>query len=203
MRHRIFIASYLPDDLKKIFLDYQQRKLSNSNFRLVSEQALHLTLIFIGYVNGDDILKINEVCKYIFSLFSPIDVKLDKITFGSNLRSNNPIWAKCEVSKHLNNLYKNLENKLIDQGISFRIENHLFRPHITLARFKNEAKILDLSGLEEKINKSFVINSISVIESELNNIGPKYTNLATYALKANKNLRFAQNLVSRFTRNNN
>ena len=187
MRHRIFIASYLPDDLKKIFLDYQQRKLSNSNFRLVSEQALHLTLIFIGYVNGDDILKINEVCKYISSLFSPIDVKLDKITFGSNLRSNNPIWAECEVSKHLNNLHKNLENKLIDQGISFRIENHLFRSHITLARFKNEAKILDLSGLEEKINKSFVINSISVIESELNNTGPKYTNLATYALKANNN----------------
>jgi len=183
MKHRIFIATYLPDDLKKILLDYQRRKLNNSNFRLVSEQALHLTLIFIGYVNSDDVLKINEVCQNIASLFSPIEVKFNKITFGPNLRSNSPIWAECEISKDLDNLHKNLENKLIGQGINFKIENRLFRPHITLARLKNETKILDLPELEEKINKSFVINSISVIESELNNAGPKYTNLNTFLFK--------------------
>jgi len=187
MRHRIFIASHLPNDVKKIFIDYQQRKLSNPCFRLVPEQALHLTLIFIGYVSSDDLLKINQVCQNVAYLFSPIEVKLNKITFGPNSHSPRLIWAEGEISRDLDKLHKSLENGLINKGINIKLENHLFKLHVTLTRFKNETNLPRLSKLEEKINKSFVINSISVIESELNNTGPKYTDLATYTLKTNNN----------------
>ena len=183
MRHRIFIASHLPNDVKKIFIDYQQKKLRNSCFRLIPEQALHLTLVFIGYVSDDNILKINQACQNVASLFFPIEVELNKITCGPNPHFPRLIWAEGKISKDLDKLHKTLENELIDQGINFKIENRLFRPHITLARFKNETKLPHLSELEEKINKSFVINSISVIESELSLSGPKYTDLATYTFK--------------------
>lgn len=180
MKHRIFIASHLPDDVKKIFIDYQQRKLRNSCFRLVPEQALHLTLVFIGYVSNDDLFKITQACQNIASLFFPIEVKLNKITFGPNPHSPRLIWTEGEISRNLDKLHKSLETELINKGINFKLENRLFKPHITLSRFKNETKLPRLSELEEKINKSFVINSISVIESELSDIGPKYTDLATY-----------------------
>ncbi len=183
MRHRIFIASHLPNDVKKIFIDYQQRNLDNAYFRLVPEKSLHLTLVFIGYVSDDNILKINQVCQNIASLFFPIEVKLNKITCGPNPHSPRLIWAEGEISKDLDKLHKTLENGLTDQGINFKIENRLFKPHITLARFKNEIKPPRLSELEEKINKSFVINSISVIESELSRSGPQYTDLVTYTFK--------------------
>ncbi len=182
MGHRIFIASHLSNDVKKIFLDYQQKKLRNFGFRLIPEQALHLTLIFIGYVSNDNILKINKACQNIASLFFPIEVKLNKITYGPNPHSPRLIWAEGEISKNLDKLHKALENELMDQGINFKIENRLFKPHVTLARFRNETKPPRLSELEEKINKSFVINSISVIESELSRSGPQYTDLATYTL---------------------
>ncbi len=182
MGHRIFIASHLPNDVKKIFLDYQQKKLHNFGFRLIPEQALHLTLVFIGYVSNDNILKINKACQNIASLFFPIEVKLNKITYGPNPHSPRLIWAEGEISKNLDKLHKALENELMDQGINFKIENRLFKPHVTLARFQNETKPPRLSELEEKINKSFVINSISIIESELSRSGPQYTDLATYTL---------------------
>ena len=183
MRHRIFIASHLPNDVKKIFIDYQQRKLSSFYFRLVPEKSLHLTLVFIGNINDDDILKMNKTCQNILSLFFPIKIKLNKITYGPNPHSPRLIWAEGESSKDLDNFHKTLENELIDYGINFKIENRLFKPHVTLARFKKETKLPRLSELEEKINKSFVINSISVIESELSRSGPKYTDLATYTFK--------------------
>jgi len=184
MRYRIFIASHLPNEVKRIFIDYQERKLRNSCFRLVPEQALHLTFVFIGYVSSDDnLLRINQACQNIASLFFPIEVKLNKITCGPNPHSPRLIWVEGKSSKDLDSLHKTLENKLIDQGVNIKLENRLFKPHVTLARFKNETKLPRLSELEEKINKSFVINSISVIESKLSNTGSKYTDLATYTFK--------------------
>ena len=185
MRRRIFIASHLPDDVKKIFIDYQQRKLSNSCFRLVPEQALHLTLIFIGYVSNDDLLKITRACQNIASLFFPIEIKLNKITYGPKPHSPRLIWAEGEISRDLDKIHKTLENELIDQGINFKTENRLFKPHITLARFRKDfiQELPQLKEVEKEINKSFVINSISVIESELKRTGPQYTDLATYAFK--------------------
>ncbi|MCK4805576.1 MAG: RNA 2',3'-cyclic phosphodiesterase [Candidatus Pacebacteria bacterium] len=182
MRHRIFIASHLPNNVKKIFIDYQQKKLDNAYFRLVPKESLHLTLIFIGYVDSNNLLKITRVCQNATPLFSPIDVKLNKITCGPNPRSPRLIWAEGKISKDLDKLHKTLENQLIDQGINLKIENRLFRPHVTLARFKNKTKLPHLSELEESINQSFVINSISVIESELSRLGPKYTDLNTFSI---------------------
>lgn len=181
MKHRIFIASHLPDNVKKVFTDYQQRKLNNSCFRLVPEESLHLTLIFIGYVDCNDLLKITQVCQNAVSLFSPIEIKFNKITYGPNPHSPRLIWAEGDISRGLNQFHKTLENKLIDQGIDIRVENRLFKPHITLARLRTKPSTL--LKIEEKIDKSFLIDHIAVIESELSNQGPKYTDLATYSLK--------------------
>jgi len=201
MRHRIFIASHLPDNIKKIFIDYQQRKLSNHCFRLLPERALHLTLIFIGYVFSNDLsrakrekrfpsdsegflLKINRACQNAASLFSPIEIKLKKISYGPNLHSPRLIWAEGETSKYLDQFHKTLETNLINEGINFKLENRLFKPHITLARFEKDfSQKLPLSKeIEEKIENSFLINSISVIESKLSRQGPEYTDLATSPL---------------------
>ena len=59
------------------------------------------------------------------------------------------------------------------------MENRLFKPHITLARLRTKPS--SLLEIEEKIDKSFVVDCISVVQSELSNQGPKYTNLSTYS----------------------
>ncbi len=179
MKYRIFIASHLPNNLKKIFIDYQQKKLINTYFRLVPEESLHITLVFIGSINDNDLLKINQVCQDTVSLFSPIEIKFNKITYGPNSHSPRLIWVEGEISKKLNQLRKTLENKLMEQGINIKLENRLFKPHVTLARLRTNQS--SLSKIEEKIDKSFVIDCISVVQSELSSQGPKYTDLSTYS----------------------
>jgi len=179
MKYRIFIASHIPNNLKKVFIDYQQRKLIDPCFRLVSQESLHLTLIFIGFVKSNDLLKINQVCQDTISLFSPIEIKFNEIVYGPNSHSPRLVWAKGEISKELNQLRETLENKLIDQGINIKVENRLFKPHITLARLREKPS--SSLKIEEKIDKSFIINCISVMQTELTNQGPKYTDLSTYS----------------------
>ena len=179
MKYRIFIASHIPSNLKIIFTDYQQKNLTNSCFRLVPEESLHLTLIFIGSINDNDLLKINQVCKNIVSSFSPIEIEFNRITYGPNIHSPRLIWAEGKISEELNQLHRILENKLIAQGINIKVANRLFKPHITLARLRTKPS--SLLKIEEKINQSFVIDSISIMQSELDSQGPKYTNLSTYS----------------------
>jgi len=185
MKHRIFIASHLPEDVKKALLDYQQKKLSNSCFRLVPEQALHLTLIFIGDVWDNDLFKVVQACESALKSFFPIRVELNKITFGPMPHNPRLVWAEGKDSEELSQLYQALEQELINKEIKFKIENRLFKPHITLARINKEncASLPSLSEIETKIEESFMINEISIIESELKRSGPKYTDLNTFPLK--------------------
>ncbi|MDD5760602.1 MAG: RNA 2',3'-cyclic phosphodiesterase [Candidatus Pacebacteria bacterium] len=182
MRHRIFIASPLPDNVKKVLLDYQQEKLSNPCFRKVPQEALHLTLIFIGYVSDSDLLKIIEVSKNSINSSSPAKVQLNRIGGGPNPHSPRLIWAEGKASNELNKLHKTLEQGLINQGINFKTENRLFKPHITLARIKqdNNFTLPPLGEIEIKINESFIINQISIIRSKLMPHGPKYTTIKSF-----------------------
>jgi len=180
--HRIFIASHLPDNVKNTLLDYQEKKLSIPCFRKVPKQALHLTLIFIGNVSDNDLLKVIQACQNSAGLFSPIKVQLDKIEFGPTSRSPRLIWAAGKTSQELNKLHKTLEQELKRQGVNLKIENRLFKPHITLARVNKEncASLPPLSEIATKIEESFIINQISIIESELKRTGPEYVDLNSF-----------------------
>ena len=180
--HRIFIASHLPNNLKDFLIDYQERKLKNSCFRIVSDQALHLTLIFIGDVSGNDLLKIIQACQFSINSFNPITVQLEKINYGPVPYSPRLVWVEGKASKELSNFHETLKRNLINNEVNFKIENRLFRPHITLARIKkdDDEDLLSLSKIKEKIDKFFKIEAISIIESELTSQGPKYTTLNTF-----------------------
>lgn len=185
MKHRLFIASHLPDSLKKEFLVYQQEKLFNACFRLVPEQDLHLTLIFIGDIWNNELFKVIQACEDVVKLFLPIKIEINKITYGPTLYSSRLVWVEGKYSEELNELHQRLEKKLINKGIKFKIENRLFKPHITLARINknNFNKIALLEDIEMNLEKSFLIKKISIIESELKRQGSQYTNLNTFLLK--------------------
>jgi RNA 2',3'-cyclic 3'-phosphodiesterase len=181
-QHRIFIASHLPDNLKGFLIDYQERKLKNPCFRTVSDQALHLTLIFIGDVSDNDLLKVIQACQTSINSFNPITVQLEKISYGPLPHSPRLIWAEGKAFKELSNLHEILKKELVDNGINFKIENRLFKPHITLTRIKkdNNQELPPLSEIEEKTDKLFKIEAISIIESKLTSQGPKYIDLNTF-----------------------
>lgn len=164
MRHRVFIAINLPENIKKELAAYQN-KWPELPARWTKPDNLHITLEFLGYVQDEEILEILKNTKEKASKHESFEVKLTKICYGPPGKiPPRMVWATGEKIK---------EFDLV--------------PHITLARVKTwqwkQIEPEERTEVDEQINFSFEVNSIEVMESALGRGGPKYTILESFPLK--------------------
>lgn len=164
MRHRIFIAINLPEDIKKRLV-YYQSKWPELPVRWASPDNFHITLEFLGYISDEELLNACEEAKKLFSAHKSFTVNLNAICYGPPQKMPpRMIWVTGEKIRELN-----------------------LTPHITLGRIKTwQWKQMDPEerpDVSEEINLSFEVNSIEVMESHLKKGGSKYTILETCNLK--------------------
>lgn len=186
MRHRIFVAINLPDDVKNKLTEYQL-KWQDLPCRWTKKENIHITLAFLGYLSDEELFEACKVTKEAVSKYEPFFIKLDKIIYGPPHNTPRMIWAEGEKSEEMGKLQKDLENALA--GLSAKLENENSRgyaPHITLGRLKQwefrQIEPEERPEVNEEINLSFEINSIEVMESELKREGPEYTILESMPL---------------------
>ncbi len=77
MRHRIFTAINLPEDIKGKLVDYQS-KWPELPIRWTKKNNLHITLEFLGYLSDDELLKICQDTKELASKHQLFTVTLNK-----------------------------------------------------------------------------------------------------------------------------
>ena len=176
MRHRIFIAINLPENIKKKLADYQS-KWPNLPARWTKKENLHITLTFLGDTADEELVEILKMTKETAEEHEPFFINLKKIIYGPKKGSPRMVWAEGEKSKELGKLSAELKS---EGGIAHA-------PHITLARLKTwEFKQMEPEErpeINKDINLSFEVNSIEVMESELKRGGPKYIILESMPLK--------------------
>jgi 2'-5' RNA ligase len=110
--HKLFIAIPLEPGNKEKLIKYQKDHLNNICFRYVSENDLHLTLVFLG--ENDD-LAISEVTKSMDEIskrFDPINIKLEQIEYGPTPNHQRIEWIKGEREKTLQELKNELQEEL-------------------------------------------------------------------------------------------
>jgi len=183
---RIFIAINLPENIKKELLS-EQEKLPELPIKWVKSDNLHITLIFLGNVNDQEILEIDKIVKEITARYQSFSVNLNRIYYGPPEKfPPRMVWAEGEKVNALAGIKQDLEKSLIDSGISFTPENRNFRPHITLGRIKTwEWKRIEPEErpeIDKEISLSFDVNSVEIMESELKRGGAEYTILETCSL---------------------
>ena len=186
MRHRIFIAINLPEDIKKELLNYQA-KWPELPVRWTREDNLHITLIFIGYASDQDIGGVCKVTKEVVSRYSAFSVNLNKVCYGPPKKMPpRMVWVEGEKIKELADLKNDLERALVDAGVHFETENREFKPHITLGRIKTwEWKKIEPEErpeINEEISLSFEVKTIEVMESQLKRGGAEYMVLESVPL---------------------
>lgn len=170
MRHRIFIALNLPEDIKKKLADYQS-KWPDLPARWTKKENLHITLEFLGDTTDEELLEILKTTEETASKYEPFFINLKKIIYGpprpptsSKLWRARMVWATGEKIKELD-----------------------IMPHITLARLKSwEFKQMEPEErpkINEEIDFKFEVSSIEVMESVLKRGGPSYTILESCPLK--------------------
>jgi len=202
MRHRVFIAINLPEDIKEKLTDYQA-KWPELPIRWTKKDNLHITLMFLGYLSDEELLEVLKSTKEAVSKHQPFFINLKKIIYGPPKKlPPRMIWAEGEKSKELGKLQKDLENSLLSSEAfspaealaktgakeDLTIEARPYAPHITLGRIKawefRKIEPEEKPEVNEEINLNFEVNSIEVMESELKRGGAEYAVLESAPLKS-------------------
>ena len=127
---RLFVALSLPETLRSRLCG-----LCNGlpGARWVAPDNLHLTLRFIGEVDGRDAEDIDAALSGIhFPRFALTLSGVGEFGDGRRLRS---VWVGVEANEMLERLQSKVEQAL--QRAGQPPEKRKFKPHVTLARFKS------------------------------------------------------------------
>lgn len=186
-RRRIFLAINLPDQVKKKLLSFQ-RDWSTLPVRWTRDQNLHITLIFIGYVDDEQMLDICQLTRQITKKSPCFEITLNKICFGPPNRPARMIWAMGEKDPVLSQLKKDLEEKLFNSESSGydQRQAYPYRPHITLARIRQDQwrSLPDIPKIDKDISLTFSVDSIEVMQSRLSRSGADYAVLESVELSS-------------------
>lgn len=126
---RLFVAIALPQDLRACLARLQQGVPAA---RWVDTDNLHLTLRFIGEVDGDQAHDLDAALAQVRA--ERFDVTLSGVgCFGQGHKSR-ALWAGVVPAPALDRLRRKVEQAVRAAG--FAPEGRKFKPHVTLARFR-------------------------------------------------------------------
>jgi len=180
MKHRIFIAVNLPDEIKRQLLEHKKR-WKNLRVRWTKFENIHLTLEFFGLIEYKKLRTVLRVTEKTVVQFQPFNIYLDRIILGPNPVQAKMFWATVVAGKPLLNLKDTLNKNSLEAGIELKNENRGFNPHITLARARGN----ELKGKQTNINLfrlGFKVESVEVMESRLLPGGARYKTIGSFKL---------------------
>lgn len=188
MRHRIFIAINLPENVKNKLASYQTKWLELPA-RWTKKENLHITLVFLGYASDEEAAEVCKAIQEIAQKNQSFSINLNRICYGPPNKPPRMVWAMGEKSEELGRLQKNLQNALFNS--SFEEESGSneknYTSHITLGRIKEwEFRRIEPGErpqIEEDISLDFEVNSIEVMESRIKKGGAEYAVLESASLK--------------------
>jgi len=172
-RQRLFVAVY-PDEAVRDSLHRLAIKLTHgSGARVVPQSSLHITMKFLGSVDGPTQTclqqKLDQIRGWRFEL------QFERVVYRKRQQM---LWAVLTaVPPELNQLFGALAQSASECGIP--LNGHTFLPHVTLAR---KVRKVDLP-LEFKIPETH-IDEFVLVRSETRPEGSRYTKLKCWPLRA-------------------
>ena len=178
--HRLFIAIDLSDEDKKRIgsICYGLPET-----RWIPEEQIHLTLRFIGEVDGAAYRRIIDALGEVRS--EPFELKVRGIGHFPPRRTPRVLWLGLDKREALLQLRRRIEAKLQQTGLA--PEGRKFSPHITIARFKNPplTKVASFMAAHNLFElPAFRAEEFHLYSSHLTSSGAIHTIEASYPLRA-------------------
>lgn len=186
MRHRVFIAINLPENVKKQLL-LLQKKWPELPTKWTKRDNIHITLVFLGYLSDEETVEVCKTVREVASGHSPFSINLDKICYGPPKKMPpRMVWAEGQMSEELGEIQADLERNLFNSDGSFGQKSRPYRPHITLGRIRQwdfrRIEPEEVPDIAEDISLNFSVDSIEVMESQLKRGGAEYAILESASL---------------------
>jgi RNA 2',3'-cyclic 3'-phosphodiesterase len=135
-RARLFVALDLPQDVRAGLVSWQQTALADPALRIVAPDALHITLVFLGYQAEKDV---KAIAKAAFDKdFQAPAVELVAEPVGIPRGKRPRLIALGANSEDTVTLQRRVEERLVEGGFH-EPEKRAFWPHLTVARVRSEA----------------------------------------------------------------
>jgi 2'-5' RNA ligase len=135
-RARLFVALDLPDDVRAGLVDWQRTALSDPALRVVRPEALHMTLVFLGYQAEKDVKAIAKAAFDVNAQAPAVELLAEPVGVPRGKRPR--LIALAANSDETIGLQKQIEERLMEEGF-YEPEKRAFWPHLTVARVKPEA----------------------------------------------------------------
>ena len=174
---RLFVALPLPERVAQSLLAMQS---GVPGARWNSREQMHLTLRFIGEVDGRDANAIDETLATISA--SPFTLELKGVgAFGG--KNPRALWAGVATNDALIHLQRKIESAI--QRLGFAAEERKYTPHVSLARLRAvpAGRMVDyLSDHALYASGPFEMNGFALFSSRLSPNGSVYVAEREYPL---------------------
>jgi 2'-5' RNA ligase len=191
MRIRSFLAFELPLEIKDVVTrisDELRHSALNANW--LKSENIHLTVVFMGNIEKEDIQAIGEEVRSICLTQGAFNLSLKGIGCFPNMLKPRVIWLGLGGDLERMSPFRDaLQERLIPFGI--KEEKRRFKPHLTLGRFR-KPKRMDSEGLEllsRYANLTSPVCSLKelvLFRSDLKPGGAHYTKLDAWPLAGKK-----------------
>ncbi|HEY0625490.1 MAG TPA: RNA 2',3'-cyclic phosphodiesterase [Allosphingosinicella sp.] len=176
--HRLFVAIRPPHAIRRQLLDLMG---GISGARWQTDEQLHITLRFIGEVDGN---LAEDVAAALASLHqASFDTALSGVGAFSRRGQAEVVWAGLAPHEPLKALHKKIDQACVRVGLE--PERRAYHPHITLARLKRgavgpvDAFLESAGGMS---SSPFRVDSFGLFESTLTPAGAVYSMVRRYPL---------------------
>jgi len=143
----------------------------------VRPEALHLTLKFLGDVDGAREPGLRDAVGQVGNDGRPVTLHIEGFGVFPDFKRPRVVWAGVTPEPALELLQHRVEQVFAPLG--FPSEAKAFRPHLTLGRAKRDARPGDFAGLEEALggivfSETVVVPDVDLMESTLQSGGAVY-----------------------------
>ncbi|MCK9521304.1 MAG: RNA 2',3'-cyclic phosphodiesterase [Dehalococcoidia bacterium] len=190
---RLFVACEVPDDVKEaiggLITDLKGR--SGNMVRWIRPEGVHVTLKFLGEVPVKQLPAIKLAIQEAVVGHAPFELEFSNIgTFGGR-EGLRIMWVGVAGDVlRLEALVRAVNAALAVVG--FEPERRPFRPHLTLARVRDEIGTRQRAEIEVEVGKTEIPQSswrttqVSLMRSRLTPQGAVYEVLATFPLRVSQ-----------------
>lgn len=128
--HRLFVAIDLPKEHRQLI---HSICYGLQDARWVKPEQIHLTIRFIGEVDGAMFRDIKDILSEVRC--EPFKLKIKGLGHFPPRRSPKVLWLGIDSCEKVSFLRNRVESALVKTGLE--PERRKFSPHITIARFRN------------------------------------------------------------------
>lgn len=185
---RCFVAILLTDEAKSnIYRVTEPFRQFPLDVKWVERENYHLTLKFLGSLDPSRVEKADAILAGITREHDRFALSYGGLGMFPHPRRPRVLWLSLAGDvESLLALQLKLEKGLVAAG--FLHEEKIFRPHLTLGRFRSTAHLDAFYNKYREIPVAknigtFPVPELHLMESKLTPAGPHYTSLASYPLR--------------------